>query len=173
MSTSAFGAERLADFVERDARHSEIGEERLVALHRLAEGARERHVIGMDLDRTGNEDEVRAESRGAARASSSAASLPEGRGRESARNSSSAAVAEESEPASRLLFPRGGVAALSAPSVATTTRTARSSRRCCATRPPQPITSSSGWGASTSSRSPRSSAGSYGIASASINTGLV
>ena len=52
------GPQRSADFVKRNARHSQVGEERRIARDQIAEGARQRHVIGMNLQRTGNRDQI-------------------------------------------------------------------------------------------------------------------
>ena len=50
--------QRLADLVERHARHGEVGEERRIALDQLAKDAREGEVIGMDLDRARRQNQV-------------------------------------------------------------------------------------------------------------------
>ena len=158
--------QRRADFVERDARDGEIGEERRIARDEIAEGARQRDVIGMDLERAGNGDQIGlpfAQNRGKpivefARIRRVAIGKTEKLDR--AHRPGIASAARDSAS-------RCAASPACAPSVATTTCTGRPSRRCSATRPPQPITSSSGCGASTRRRSPRKSCGSNGIASAS------
>ena len=51
-------AQRLADFIERDPRDRKIGEQRLVALHEIAEDPRQSEMIGMNLDRRRRENEI-------------------------------------------------------------------------------------------------------------------
>jgi len=55
--------QRLTHFVERDARDGQVGKEAFVALHELAECAREGQMIGVDFDGTGDADQVGLERR--------------------------------------------------------------------------------------------------------------
>lgn len=42
----------------RDLRHRQLGEQRFVVLNQLAEDPRQGEVVGVDLDQTGDEDQV-------------------------------------------------------------------------------------------------------------------